>query len=323
MSVGPRGLKYTLGRRGTRATVGIPGTGLFYTQTNTKGNGSRSVKRDPIHARNERRKMPADQRLDLGFFKRLVTEDDEEALVDGCRALVSGSEAEASRHFRAARHLADGAFLAGMLELKKGQYSTAAECFHTALDKRRRLGKIFKKYDLDITINLPITDELSVNVGPTIRGVLLALVEAYQGQRDRSGALKALEHLRRLEPEDVVVKVSLAELLLANENNVSANRRVVRLANNVENESPIHSALILYRARALRRLGMYDAALDVLDRASRHKTDRPPELMKALRYERALIYESAGDKWKARREFERLYADSPDYEDVEERLGIT
>jgi lipoprotein NlpI len=68
---------------------------------------------------------------------------------------------------------------------------------------------------------------------------------------------------------------------------------------------------------------MYDAALDVLDRASRHKTDRPPELMKALRYERALIYESAGDKWKARREFERLYADSPDYEDVEERLGIT
>jgi Protein of unknown function (DUF4236) len=31
VSVGPRGAHYTVGRRGPRATVGLPGTGLSYT----------------------------------------------------------------------------------------------------------------------------------------------------------------------------------------------------------------------------------------------------------------------------------------------------
>jgi hypothetical protein len=35
----------------------------------------------------------------LGFFKRLVTPDDEKALVDGCRVLVLGNEDKALRRF--------------------------------------------------------------------------------------------------------------------------------------------------------------------------------------------------------------------------------
>lgn len=322
MSVGPRGLKYTVGQQGTRTTMGVPGTGLFYTQTNTKRKRGGSVKGDTVYQPSGPLEPSADKRLSLGFFKRLVTANDEEELVAGCRALVTGNEEEARRHLYAARHLADGAFLGGLLELKKGHYSAATECLRTALNKRGELGRFFGKYGLDITISLPITDELSAHVRPSIRGVLLALVEAYQGQGAQSEALKTLEHLRRLEPEDLVVKVSLAELLLANENDVSANRRVVRLANNIESESPLHSALLLYQARALRRLSMYDAAIDVLDKASQRETDQPPELMNALRYELALTYEATGERRKARREFERLYAEAPDYEDVEKRLSV-
>ena len=32
VSIGPRGAKLTIGGSGTRATVGLPGTGLFYTE---------------------------------------------------------------------------------------------------------------------------------------------------------------------------------------------------------------------------------------------------------------------------------------------------
>jgi len=80
LSFGPRGAKFTVGSRGKRATVGIPGTELFYTTTLPSGrsggmrNASYSAPAAPTvrppacasHAYRE-------DRLTLGFFKRLIT----------------------------------------------------------------------------------------------------------------------------------------------------------------------------------------------------------------------------------------------------------
>jgi Protein of unknown function (DUF4236)/Bacterial SH3 domain len=40
VSFGPRGLKYTIGTQGSRTTVGIPGTGISYTQVHSSKPGS-------------------------------------------------------------------------------------------------------------------------------------------------------------------------------------------------------------------------------------------------------------------------------------------
>lgn len=37
LSFGPRGAKYTVSPRGNRATLGLPGSGLFYTIQDRKG----------------------------------------------------------------------------------------------------------------------------------------------------------------------------------------------------------------------------------------------------------------------------------------------
>ena len=103
-----------------------PGTGLFYTTTLPSGrssgrrSASYSAPADPTvrppacaggpHADRE-------DRLTLGFFKRLITPDDEEALVDGMRELALGNEDKALEHLEKAVHLADGAYLAGFLTL--------------------------------------------------------------------------------------------------------------------------------------------------------------------------------------------------------------
>ena len=63
-------------------------------------------------------------------------------------------------------------------------------------------------------MSLPITDEVSAHVGPDLRGVLLGLVEVYQRQERWEDAIACLERLKQLEPDDVVVKLFLAELLL-------------------------------------------------------------------------------------------------------------
>ena len=67
---------------------------------------------------------------------------------------------------------------------------------------------------------------------------------------------------------------------------------------------------------------MLEAARDILTKALRRKKNRSNELLHALRYERALVYETLGQQKRARSELEKLYAEVPDYEDVVERLGM-
>jgi len=56
--------------------------------------------------------------------------------------------------------------------------------------------------------------------------------------------------------------------------------------------------------------------------AFRRKKDRDPDLLRAIRYERALAYQAAGRGSRARSELEAIYAEAPDYEDVASRLGL-
>ena len=171
-------------------------------------------------------------------------------------------------------------------------------------------------------MSLPITDEVSAHIEPDLRGVLLGLVEVYQRQARWAEAIACLDRLRRLVPDDVVVKLSLAELLLeARSDDRNVLRKVVRLGDGIGNETEAHAALLLYKARALRRLGLPVAAREALTRALRRKKHRSQDLLQALRYERALVYEELGQKRRARTELEKLYAEAPDYEDVAARLG--
>ncbi len=319
-SFGGRGAKVSLGPRGTHATVGLPGTGLFYTtKLSPKRSRWSSARSRPAAAP----EPSPEERLTLGFFRRLITPAEEQALVDGCREFVRGDETAALKHFKRATHLADGAFLAGFLALKHERLKEAVKYLNAAADDYRRLGRYVKKYGMSVQLSLPITEEVAAVVGLTLRGVLLGLVEAYQRQRRWKEAAECLARLQRLEPDDVAVKLSLAELLLdALPGDKQACRKVVRLAEGVRNESGVHAALMLYKAKALRQLGLLDAARDTLTQALKRKKDRDEELLHALRYERALVYEALGQKRRARSEWEKLYADAPGYEDVARRLGL-
>ena len=67
---------------------------------------------------------------------------------------------------------------------------------------------------------------------------------------------------------------------------------------------------------------MPDAAIDVFTLANRRRKDRPEGLMHQIRYDRAVLYDQLGRKAQARREFERLYAEDTDFEDVHARLAL-
>lgn len=93
-------------------------------------------------------------------------------------------------------------------------------------------------------------------------------------------------------------------------------------------ETSQDSTACLPRRTCLRRRQGCDPELEqvggvVLVRAARGKVHhRSEELLRALRYERALVYEGLGQHRRARSELEKFYAEDPYYEDVAARLGL-
>lgn len=325
--MGPRGARVSAGTSGTRKTVGVPGTGLYYTERKKRGSskkrkrssGSRSSSSEVYSPR----RVPVEKRVTLGFFKRLFTPQDEEDFVDGLKAFVEKDEDRALELFYKSMHIADSAFMAGFIALKRKRFPDAVSAFLAADKLHNNLGRYFDKYGISLFLTMSITDEITAHIAPKRRGLFLGLVEAYQELKEYDKAVKTLLKLRNLAPDDVLVKVSLAELSLeADPGDHRACREIVKMASDVENESDIHAALLLYKGKALKTMGLLTAARDALTKAARRKKDRSKTLLKAIRYERALVYGKLGRKSRARAEFEKLYAEDPSYEDVAARLKV-
>ncbi len=165
MSVGPRGLKFTMGvpacepAAASRALGFI--TALEFLPWVEQGGG-----RNPPGPSSSRK----GKTLNPTFFRRLFIPEGEESLIDGCRELVMVNRDLALDHFRKAAHLADGAWLAGCLCLQKGLLAEAEHHLKEALERRDELVKILQRHGIQATMVLPVTDELEALVGLGERG---------------------------------------------------------------------------------------------------------------------------------------------------------
>lgn len=311
LSIGPRGAKYTIGPRGQRFTAGIPGSGLFYSvhvphRTGGVAAPATGTVRD---------------RLDPGFFRRLVMSSSERLFLDGLRAVHDGQEDAALVALEQTLEVADARWLSGVLRLKRGDLAMARTHLESALRQPWRLGTRIAELNLSLTVSFPVAPWVVAHARPGEAGTLLALVEAAQSSDRVDDAMRHLERLLAVAGTDPVAKVSFAELVL---DRPDADRalleRVVVLTADADNATAVHAAMLLYRGRALARLGLPAAAQNAFNLALRRKADRPADLLHQIRYERARLYEERGRRALARGEFERLFADAPDFADVRQRL---
>lgn len=322
LSIGPDGAHITTGTAGTNLYLDLPGSGAYYRKKLDVGRLT-SNKSETKDTGKDTSSSEQDEHLSVGFWDRLTKPPEELDLIDALRAFSEGDEVKAYEIAQRATHLADGAFLAGVLAINNQRYAQAVEYLKKALEKKDQLGQHFDKYEVDARVELPVTDEVSAEIMPDERGVLLALAEAYQRGDVDELAIETMQQLQKHDPDDLVIRLALAELL--NDRYPDApqvQQRIIELAEGVHNASPIHAALMFYRARALRKLGMYEGADDTLKKATRRRKDYPKDLLLALNYERAMIYEATGKTKEAQKEFQKVYAEAPAYEDVAARLGL-
>lgn len=263
-SLGPRGAKVTLGPRGIRKTVGLPGTGFYYTTHSAwKSKKKEEPPVEPPAPEAESEAGAVEPQLALGFFERLVTPEAEENFVDGLRAFLDGELEEALARFGRSPERADSAFTGGIIALRLERFAEATDLLNQALDNADDFGTLFDRHEIELDVALPVTDEVELHITrPSRRAAMLALVEAYQALGDYEGTLDLLQELYEEEPDDPMVRVSLAEILLeiadGAPNEAELLRQTASLAEGADPETSVGQALLDYRKLAgerLRKLG--------------------------------------------------------------------
>ncbi|MEN0062869.1 MAG: DUF4236 domain-containing protein [Myxococcota bacterium] len=211
LSIGPKGAKYTIGTSGSRMTVGVPGTGLHYTHK--FGTGGEAKKKEAKGAE-ETAAPDASTAIETPWIE--VSDAEKEQFAAACDAAAAGDEATALEQLQGLTHLADAAFLAGLLRLRQEDGATAAtSLLRLAYVDRSTMGQVFAQSERDLALDLPITDDVSVKLRPDPLGAALAYVEALQRLDRIDDGIAVLNEVDEQFPNHPLIAMSLEDLKAA------------------------------------------------------------------------------------------------------------
>ena len=337
LSAGPRGAQFTIGTSGTRATAGLPGTGLHYTVHNPhkKLMGQSSGRATGGRAGGQAAYEPPEPKLpNLSWLERLTTDGDSKDFIDGWQAWGRGEVDVALKKFRAvsasSKQGTDAAWVAAVLHGQREEYAQAIGLLQRALKRPDELGQACRAHDFTPKVQVSVTPQVDAMMVPTASSARLFLAELQQSNGDARAALATLAQAlpspdKQGDPSetdiDPVMLAAFGELATEVGDSKALHRFNV-LAAELGNDTPIHTAVMFYRARALFEQKLFDAALSVLTPALRRKKDRDPELLRDIRFLRGKTYEALNRSAQARRDFERVYAEDPEYDGIRQALGL-
>ncbi len=326
MSFGIPGVRYSFNSSGRRTrSVGIPGTGLYAVSTSGGRSGSRSGGA-ARSASGSGRHQPVTVTPDMadqvipkaGFFASAT----EKRFREGVVAYVQQRWPDAMSAFELAsasdtRNISDDFFL-GLVYDKQDRTADSAKSFERVVASDIGLpDELMQKYAPGtLEMQLPITERVTVAAGFTSLGATLILAELYQELHRLPEAIGLIQRLAKLAPEDATIRLSLADLLYA-DNDFDG---VITLSDTVENLDDITLATLHLRAKALTNEKMVAPSVVVLSACLRRTAGRDPELLKEVRYNRAEAYELLGDKRRAQADWTKLVADDPSYRDARQRM---
>jgi len=267
---------------------------------------------------------PKAEALDLrppGLVEGLFMSEAERLFDTGVYHLWNGRPEEAVHCFAALLAKepgsGEGHFLAGLAERVLGNVQAAIEHLESALDSDDPLpGPWIQRHAAGLTYDLPITAIYTATLGLDEIAAALTLAELYQIQGRLSEAITTLEIAAEALPDEPLLKLSLGELYVI----AGEDENAIRLLAPIQGSDNLSLACRVYYAQALWHKGLFDAALEVADEELRRTAGRDPELLRDMRYVRALALEGKGQLVQARREWQRLYAQDPNYRDVARRV---
>jgi tetratricopeptide (TPR) repeat protein len=313
LSAGVPGLRLSTGPSGTHFNIGLPGTGLSYR----KKLGSKTlsdITQQIEHPEAQGRSVQLPELPSPGFF----APRHEKALHRALEAYRAGRNDEALEYFLEAAPEEPGAaiFAAALLaEQDKTDYKAVELLENLVQSDGEFPTPLMEKYLAGAMVDIEITPNVTVSVPVDGLAATLLLVELYQAQRRVREAIALLEEVEELAQEPVLT-LSLCELYASRE----LWDGIIERAKTTEPVDDVTLEILIYYARAMQEKGMHEAAVAVLTKALRRTKDRNPALLNEARYWRAISYLEQGKQSQANKEFQRLYAEDPDFRDVAARL---
>ena len=321
ITAGRKGMRYTVNTSGRATrTIGLPGTGLWSASSSTIG-GSRQLprSRQPASATPPTAKaLPRPGLLAPGVEKRFH---------EGVQAYLRGEMAKALQAFEVSSsgdsHNASDDLFAGLSAHKIGDNDKAVRYLERVVEGNIELpDALMNKYlpsnIVEMNLSVSITPFVSAILPVSSLGACLLLAEIYQSVGRLEDAIGLLQQLHEENPGELPLRVALCDLLYEDGDFDG----VVAISAGIENESDLSLACLLLRGQALARRGLRDGALSVFTTALKKTSGRNGQLLKEIRYERAVAYEAAEKGAAARKDFERIFAADPAFRDVSARLGI-
>lgn len=307
-SVGVAGFRVGTGPHGQRMTVSLPGTGLSYQKTWGRSNQS-----------GMRWSSMLPETMPTPSF---LAPRHEKAFAAGLKAAHDEQTETATQHLLEAAPHDPGAALLAAFNLadsdSNDEIDRAIGLLETLLQSTTSFPTpLMQKYmPSDYLIPLDVTPHVTITIAPNAVGATMLLIELYQ-RRERFGEAIGLAEELSDEVDSPAVILSLCDLYAQQ----GIWDGITTRAQGIESNDDITLAIVLLYAQAMQQKGLYDAAIKIYTAAMRRKKDRTPELLFEARYQRALAYEHTGQASRARKEFELLYADAPEFRDVGVRLG--
>jgi tetratricopeptide (TPR) repeat protein len=328
LTAGVRGAHYSVHSSGRRtATVGIPGSGLYY-QDRTSGHSTKAHPSGPHPASGATHPLQPSTRIDPAQVipkPGLFASGPEKAYHSGVLAYLGSNHEAALADFErvtAADPSAASAHLfAGSLCNALGYRPRAIAHFEAVVSGPHAIPDRYQaKYLADprLALHMSITTTDSITATPPFDalGAALALADVYKSAGKLEEAIGLIQQLEEASP-DPLVRLTLCDLLFADKDYEG----VVEASVGVANASDIDVETLHLRAAALVSLGHNTAAMDSFRDALAKTANRDPGLLNAVRYDRALAFEQAGQQAKAKADLERIYAADPKFSDVRDRLA--
>lgn len=322
MSFGGKAGRYTVSTTGRRTTsVNLPGGLSYVSSTSGRGRSTRQPSRaippptTPAPAPAGTAGLPKPGLFASGAEKRYY---------EGAQAYMAGDLERALRAFQAAsasdqRNVSDD-FFAGLSASNLGLTDLAMPYLERVVQSDIELpDELQRKYlppdRVQVRVSVAITDKVRAAVAFDSLGATLLLAECYQESGRREEAIGLVQQLIEAGERSPELRLSLADLLFDDEDFEG----VVEVTAAAENDSDVGLAALHLKAMALAILGMRDASLKTFNDCLRRTSGRDAALLQEIRYDRATFLESIGEHQRARKDWEKLYADDPKFRDVARR----
>lgn len=310
LSAGPRGARYSVNSSGRRtASVSAPGTGVGYVSSSggTRGGRSRATQVAPPHAPKKPGLFASkyEKRFAKGIQLYAAGEMDK-----ALAAFVEAAEADASN-----RTSADD-LMAAMVLLSRDETARAIEYLERVTSSTNPLpDKVMDDYAPGLSFTAAINGSIQVSIPAGSFLAAVTLATAYRAQDRLEEAIGLLQQLHDVDPDDPFVIFNLCTLYAQREEH----DEIVEITNGIKNQDDLTCLICVARAEAMAEQGMLDAAYEMAKEATKSKA-RDSEAIKMGRYARADILAKQGKAAMARKEFEKVYAEDPNYSDVKERI---